>query len=124
MQTLTYGFKKPESRDKGSVFWDALADNVQSTNDHNHDGSNSSKIPATSITPVTQDILYTAWTIQANGQYRATITSPVGVNSLISTIKFKRALNPLTLPVVLISETSFYVYSNAYINSTVTAIYG
>lgn len=41
MIQLSYGFWKPEDNDTGDVFFPKMADNVQQTNDHNHDGVNS-----------------------------------------------------------------------------------
>ena len=39
--TLSNGYIKPEDGDTGAVWFDALEDNIQRVNDHNHDGSNS-----------------------------------------------------------------------------------
>lgn len=49
MQTLTYGYKLPEDGDKGSVFFPALAFDIQRLNDHDHDGQNSTKLTAQSV---------------------------------------------------------------------------
>ena len=51
MQTLTYGFKKPQVTDKGPVVFPALEANWQQVNDHNHDGANSALISPNSILP-------------------------------------------------------------------------
>lgn len=51
MQTLTYGFKKPQVTDKGAIVFPALEANWQQVNDHNHDGVNSALISASNILP-------------------------------------------------------------------------
>jgi len=44
MQTLTYGYQKPEDGDRSTTWFPALASNVQKLNDHTHDGVNSSQV--------------------------------------------------------------------------------
>lgn len=46
MQTLSYGYKKPQSTDTGDVFYPAMSDNMQQLNDHSHDGSDSAPLSA------------------------------------------------------------------------------
>ena len=56
MLTLSHGYEKPETGDKGSVFFPALEDNIQKLNDHNHNGLNSELLTAAASAAVTQTI--------------------------------------------------------------------
>lgn len=78
MQTLTYGYKKPETGDKGSIFFPALEFNIQRLNDHSHDGSNSQKLTAASVQGIGDTILAANWVAVAGqpGTYRQLVTMP------------------------------------------------
>lgn len=76
METLTYGFLKPSNGDRGSSFWDVLADNIQQLNDHSHDGNDSAQLTPAALSGQTQDIDASAWTSVGNGLYRRLITMP------------------------------------------------
>lgn len=76
MLTLSFGFKKPESGDTGSVVFPALEGNIQQLNDHDHDGSNSSKISSSSVTPLFVDLVAGSWVSESNGLYSQTVTLP------------------------------------------------
>lgn len=79
MQTLSYGYVKPETGDRGTVFWPALEDNIQQINDHNHDGLNSAKLLSSAVTAVTQTVLAASWSAQGGGTYKQTVTMPAGM---------------------------------------------
>lgn len=76
MLTLTYGRKKPQNQDKGSVFWDALADNVVLDDAHDHDGSDSPKIQSYNLTRGSVSVLGTGWTGNSDGTYKKSVTMP------------------------------------------------
>ena len=59
--TLSYGYKKPQTGDKGSVFYPDLEFDIQRLNDHNHDGSNSALLTSTSVTAVVQTVSSAGW---------------------------------------------------------------
>lgn len=80
MLTLSYGFKKPETNDKGSVVFPALEGDIQQLNDHNHDGANSALIPPSSLTVVTQDVLSGGWIDQGGGTWQQQVTLLPGFN--------------------------------------------
>lgn len=89
MLTLTFGFKKPETGDKGTVFFPALEDNIQQLNDHNHDGVNSSKLPATSIEAISQDVLSGSFADLGDDIHRALVTMPGSLQFDTSTMQFE-----------------------------------
>ena len=57
MVILSNGFKLPETGDFGDVWFPALEDNIQRTNDHDHDGNNSNKLQSSSIEGIVQSII-------------------------------------------------------------------
>lgn len=123
MLTLTYGFKKPQNGDKGSVFWDALALNCQLVNDHTHDGTNSAKLTAFATTAYTQP-LAGPWVLVANGVYRQLVTVASGHLVDDYNISFRDTTSGYAylLSYEKVSSTTFYVYIND--NSvSVTAVY-
>ena len=79
--TLSYGFEKPATGDKGSIFWPILEDNIQRTNDHTHNGSNSAKISASASTAVVQTVTSAGWSGVGGGLYRQTVTLPALPNA-------------------------------------------
>lgn len=90
MITLSFGYQKPESGDKGSIFFPALESNIQKVNDHNHDGVNSALIDSSNIARFNQTILAANWgaTI-GNGLYKQTINLPAGTDFDDLIMKFK-----------------------------------
>lgn len=81
MLTLSYGFKKPQTGDKGNVFFPALEDNIQQLNDHSHNGVDSAPISVAYLTKSSQSILAAAWVAVAGhtGTYRQEVTMPAGI---------------------------------------------
>lgn len=88
MLTLTYGFKKPQTNDKGNLFFPALEFDIQQVNDHTHNGTNSSLISTTSVTKSTQAILSANWSATSGGHYRQEITLPAGFTYASTMIRF------------------------------------
>ena len=76
MITLSFGYQLPETNDKGPVVFPALESNIQQLNDHNHDGSNSAKIPSSSIEPLSIDLNAGDWVADVNGLFKQTVALP------------------------------------------------
>lgn len=123
MNTLSYGFKKPQTGDKGSVFFPALEDDIQQLNDHTHNGVNSSKLsgPA-SATVVTQTM--SVWENVATGLYRNLVTMP-------GTLKFDEVAmqwrnvgdeQPVYPKIVKVTANTYYIYMNTD-GLTIRAVY-
>lgn len=81
MQTLSYTYQKPETGDKGSVWFPAMENNVQKLNDHDHDGSNSALIPGANINRPSSTISSASWTSDGGGNYHATVTVPTAISN-------------------------------------------
>lgn len=112
MLTLTYGFKKPQTRDSGTTLWNALEGNIQQLNDHTHNGTNSSKLTTSAITATTQAIAHASWSATSQGNYRQLMTLSGLVFDEIN-IGFKNSSGYQTLlEVEKVSSTTYYVYTN------------
>ena len=124
MLTLSYGFKKPETGDKGGVFFPALEDNAQQVNDHNHNGTNSARLTTLAMTVLTSDVLSASWVAQGDGVYRQLITMPAGLAFDEVAIGFRETVSTNTahLNVEKVSSNSYYVYANDS-TKAFTAIY-
>lgn len=114
MQTLSHGVKKPETGDKGSVWFPAMEDNCDILNDHNHDGSNSAAISSQSISVVIQSILAAAWSAVSGGTYEQTITVPNSKLFDNSYVVFKNASTgaPMFLNTAKQTASTYKVYIN------------
>jgi hypothetical protein len=88
MLTLTYGYKKPQTNDKGSTFFPALEEDLQQLNDHDHSGVNSAPIPVAYLTKSTQSILAANWVSTSGGRYRQEVTLPSGFTYANTTMRF------------------------------------
>lgn len=115
MQILSYFFKKPETGDKGSVFWPALEEDIQQLNDHTHDGVNSALLSPFAITAITQSLLAANWVATSGGTYRQLVVMP-GVATLDSHyVVFKdqtAATKQLFLETEKVGANTYYVYIN------------
>lgn len=77
MLTLSNGFKKPETGDKGRTVFDAIGDNFTQLNSHTHNGVDSEPIAASAITKGTVAVDATSWVSHADsGLYRKSFTFP------------------------------------------------
>lgn len=128
--TLSYGYEKPQTGDKGSVFWPILESNIQKENDHNHNGINSPLLTAASSTVISQAISSASWSAQGGGTFRQTITLPASLTSVGGTyddypILFRNTSNKrqVFLQTEKVSSTTYYLFSNDD-TLDVTAIYG
>jgi hypothetical protein len=117
--TLSYGFVKPATGDKGTVFWPALEDNIQQTNDHSHNGSNSARLTAASSAAVSQSVASAGWSSVGGGLYRQTVTLPAALTSVGGTydsygIEIRNSANGrrLFLQTEKVTSTTFYVWIN------------
>lgn len=113
MQTLTYGYKKPETNDKGSIVFPALEGDIQQLNDHNHDGTNSALIPSSSLVIATQSVLHGAWVDQGGGTWRQQVTLLPGYDFDKISLTVRNAHGDYMYPTVeRVSNTQIYIYVN------------
>ena len=114
MQVLSNGYKLPETGDFGDSWFPALEDNIQRLNDHVHDGTDSNKLPATSVQGVAGSIIVANFSVQPNGEFRALVSVPVGGLFDEMSIAFR---DPTTKEQMYVryekfSVTQFYVFIN------------
>lgn len=114
MLTLTYGFKKPQTGDRGSVFYPALEGNFQQLNDHTHNGVNSAKLDTAATVVQTTAISSASWGADlGGGNYRQAITLPASLSYDNIMINVKGTDGHIYyLTIEKISATQFYVYTN------------
>ncbi len=125
--TLTYGHVRPDTGDLGSTFWDQLRNNITQDDGHTHNGSNSSLLTSTAITPVqdTTSLVAASWVATAGGTYRILVTTPPSVSFSNYGLAFEITNGSdigarFTPTVVKVSATSFYTYVNDNtINATI-----
>lgn len=114
MLTLTYGTKKPETGDRGAVFFPALADNATAHDAHTHDGVTSALILSKNLTRGSVAVDAISWSASGS-RYRQTVTVPTG-HSLASSVPMfllnggTLAGNRIYPDYEKISNTSFYLY--------------
>lgn len=116
MLTLSKGFKKPQTGDKGSVFFPAMEANIQQLNDHDHDGTDSAKIIGGNISNGLISIAAVDWVAFGSG-YRVLVTLPTGYAYDDTHKEFRIDGGPndgaLVFPtVVKDSSSTMYVHSN------------
>lgn len=115
MLTLTYGYKKPEAQDLGTVVFPAMEENLQRLNDHTHNGVNSAPLTAVSVVPTFQSVLSAAWVLVANGIYKQTVTMPTGLVFENTSKEYRILLGAGVIyypTIVRLSTTSYEIYIN------------
>lgn len=114
MQTLTYGYLKPETGDKGSVWFPALEADIQQLNDHTHNGVNSSLIQSSSIIAVTQNILAANWVATTGGTYRQLVIMTGGLqyDNFMVNVRLTSTGHIIYPTIEKVSAATFYIYTN------------
>jgi len=113
MIILSNGYKLPETGDFGDVWFPALEDNIQRTNDHTHNGTNSSKISSSSINVITQAIASGDFAPDGD-RLSATISLAGGAVSLDTKTVIVRdgtTKNPLYMDIQKIGTTQLKVFT-------------
>lgn len=113
MQTLSYGFKLPDSGDKGPTVFPALESNIQKLNDHTHDGSNSAKISSAGVTPGSSTLLAGSWVLVANGIYSQRVTLPAAYSYDSTVFTCRLPSGHIIYPTIeKVSATQYDIYTN------------
>ena len=114
METLSYGFLKPQDGDKGQALFDALAENVQKTNDHSHNGVDSPAINVGAIAKLSQNVLAAGWELPVDGVYSQVVAMVGGLQFDTTTISIRETSTGklMSLSYEKVSPTSFRVYCN------------
>lgn len=113
MITLSYGFKKPQSNDRGPVVFPALEDNWQRVNDHDHNGVNSKKLSSTSIESISSNVSAAGWNSLGGGFYKQTVNMPAGMEYSKTSLEVRLANGNVIHPTIIkLSEGQFEIYVN------------
>lgn len=114
MLILSYGFKKPETGDKGSVFFPALEFDIQQLNDHTHNGVNSALIQSSSIVATTQALLSASWVSVGGGRFRQLVMMPGAMQYDNQGILAKLTVSgdQIYPTIEKVTANTFYIYIN------------
>lgn len=114
MLTLSYGYLKPQTGDKGSVFFPALEADIQQLNDHTHNGVNSALIQSSSIVATTQALVAADWVSVGGGRYRQLVMMPGAMQYDNFAILAKlTVLGHQFYPTIdKVTANTFYIYIN------------
>lgn len=114
MQTLTYGFKLPETGDQGTALFTALEDNITRVDGHSHNGTDSTFLTAQSVIASVQTISSASWVSSgATGHYRQQVTVPAGFDFDTVQIGFRTTAGAQIYPTVeRVSDTQYFVYTS------------
>lgn len=125
MLTLSYGFLKPQTGDKGSVWFPALEADIQQLNDHNHNGVNSAPIQSSSIVATTQALSSAGWVSVGGGLFRQLVMMPGAMqyDNFFINAKLTTSGAQYFPTIEKVTANTFYIYVND--NSLdVTVYYG
>jgi hypothetical protein len=113
MITLSYGYKQPDSGDRGSIFFPAMEDNIQRLNDHTHNGVDSAPLSATSISSGLTTALAVNWVLVYPGKYKQTLSAAAGFNMDDYTITTRdQATGYIVNPTIdKLTATTFDIYT-------------
>lgn len=114
MLVLSYGYKKPQTGDRGALLFGYIEFDIQRLNDHDHDGVDSARLTATSCVAVTIAVPAAAWVDQGGGMYRQEVTIPAGLQYSECAFSFRETATGhiYMLAVEKKTESVFYVYCN------------
>jgi hypothetical protein len=112
--TLTYGYKLPDAGDRGASFFPDLEDNIQLTNDHTHNGVNSSLLATGSVAITTQSILAAGWVAQGGGTYKQTVTIAASLlyDAIAMDFRITSSKHQIFPTIEKVSSTSYDIYVN------------
>lgn len=65
--TLSKGYKRPDTGDRGSVFFPDLENNINLVNAHKHDGTDGEKVAAKDLVKASDTVLAASWGADLGG---------------------------------------------------------
>lgn len=114
MDTLSYGYKKPVTGDRGSVFFPGLEDTIDQLNSHSHNGVDSALVSGYNISKGSVSIANTSWVSEGNGNYYQSVNLTGGYNVNTCVLQFKKtgSLGYIYPTVEFLTTTSVKVIVN------------
>jgi hypothetical protein len=124
--TLSKGYKKPDTGDRGSIWFKNLEDNIDRINSHDHDGTNSEKVTSKNIVATTSAIASGDWGADQGGStYLATVTLASGVTFENHSLTFIDDSNGARLhPTVRKTSSTTFTVSVNDNTLDITIVYG
>lgn len=113
-QTLSNGYKVPDNGDFGDSWFPDMEDNIQRLNDHTHNGTDSNKLPSTSVSAVSASISVSDFALQPDGRFRAITSIPAGgvFDELQVIYRDPSTKEQMYLSYEKLSTNQFYTYIN------------
>ena len=118
---LTYGRKKPIQGEKGDTVFDALEDNIDINDSHNHDGVNSARLDPSEFIANTADVTTAGPWLASGSQYKQTVTIPATYSAAgrvvgdigiqFYEISGATVVAQVYPTIVRVSDTTFDIYS-------------
>lgn len=114
MLTLSFGFKKPETGDLGTIVFPALEGNIQQLNDHSHDGIDSAKVLSSGVTPVQQSVAAGSWVATGIDLFKQTVTLPgtLSYDTTSFTVKLAGTGHVVHPTIEKVSASQYDIYTN------------
>lgn len=113
MVILSNGYKLPETGDFGDIWFPALEDNIQRTNDHTHNGTDSNKLSSLNIAGFVQQVV--SGDFSADGDRLSTTISLAGgsgnIDEKIVVTRDPVTKNPLHMDIEKTGLTSIKIYT-------------
>lgn len=116
--TLSKGYKKPATGDRGSSFYPNLEDNIELSNSHKHNGVDGEKINVKDLVVSSQTISSASWGSDLGGStYRQLVTLPTGITFDDMIVKFQISGGgddgvQISPTLVKASSNTYYIYVN------------
>lgn len=113
MITTVYGYKVPQSSDKGPIVFPAMELNINRVNDHDHEGANSKPLGPRALLAETVTLLAANWASVGNGMYKQAVTMPALMDFDKVHKEFRLADESEFYPTIIrLSATQYEVYIN------------
>ncbi len=114
MQTLSNGYKLPETGDFGDEWFPALEQNITQLNSHTHNGIDSELISINAFDAVMVDVAAGSFVDQGNGYWRASVSIPNSgdISEYSVLVRDQVTKEQIYLKVEKFTANSIYVYTN------------
>lgn len=114
MLITTYGYKKPQTLDTGSLVFPAMEFNIDRLDSHSHNGTDSALLTSAALPATNQDALAANWVLVSGGRYRQLITMSASLNfdKILMQVRRKTDGFLVNATIEKVTATTYYVYTN------------
>lgn len=123
--TTPKGYHKPTTGDRGSSWFSDLEHNIDRTDTHKHDGTDSEKINVKDLVKSSQTLLSSAWGADLGGStFKQSVAMPTGLLFDDSQIKVQTSSGDLIFPTITKTGASAFDLSVNDNSLTLLVVYG